>query len=184
MPRYLGHAPAASTQKAFAFDAAEQVWNGSAFVPWVDGNYATYKITTSKPVPGECHGTLPAGTRRWVLATDGLVAAHAANTNAVGFVDESAAGVGAVAVNHLTEDVDGDTMEVETAGGVGIDDVTIRAYVTSEWEADPATAAVRGETVTIADGTWREPLMLDAGVTYTIVFTAAGYTIPSTEVEL
>lgn len=97
-------------------------------------------------------------------------------------VDDTATGSGDTPVTAATLDSAGDNMIVRTPGGVGIDDVTVRAYVDSEWLANPGTAAVRAETRTIADGTWQSALMLDAGVEYTIVFAKSGYTFESTQV--
>lgn len=43
-------------------DAAQQVWNGSAFAAWVNGNYATYPIAmTEMGASGKYFANLPGG---------------------------------------------------------------------------------------------------------------------------
>jgi hypothetical protein len=148
-------------------------------LPGSTASPALYKLaiyhtpTTAEPNPGTDYAVLE-GPFAWDGAAEVVPGAGGGSS--------SSAGSGDVAVNHATEDDDGDTMEVQTAGGAGVDDVAIRAYVASEWAADPGTATVRGETRSLADGTWREPLMLDGGVTYTIVFSKSGNTIESATV--
>lgn len=94
----------------------------------------------------------------------------------------SVIGSGDTPVTADTLDDEGDDMYVLTSGDVGIDDVLVRAYVNSEWEADPTTAAIRAETHTDADGAWEFPLFLDSGVNYAIVFAKSGYTFEQTTV--
>jgi hypothetical protein len=91
-------------------------------------------------------------------------------------------GTGDTPVTSATLDVDGDDLLVKTSGGSGIDDVQIRFYVASEYDADPTGATARAEARTVADGTWGT-VMLDSGVTYTFVPTKSGYTFETTQVE-
>lgn len=114
----------------------------------------------------------------WVVGegqSAGLSAAAGA-TGGLAKHDGGGVGSGDVAVTAATLDDAGDTMYARTSGGVGIDDVAIRAYVASEWAADPSTATLRAETRSLSTGAWRDTLMLDDGVTYSIVFSKSGYT--------
>jgi hypothetical protein len=77
------------------------------------------------------------------------------------------AGSGDTLVNHNTPTTDNLRA---TSGGVGLDNVTIRAYLKSEYDSNPLTATLRGTAVTSADGRWVTPLMLDSGLAYTLVY--------------
>jgi len=56
------------THDFFCYDATGQIWNGSAFVTWSDGSYATYRVTaTERGTSGTFTGTAPAGTARWEM---------------------------------------------------------------------------------------------------------------------
>jgi hypothetical protein len=79
-------------------------------------------------------------------------------------------GAGNTPVNHDTGGAD--NLKYVTGAGAGIQGASVRAYVKSEYDAGVFT--VRGETVTKADGTWASNMMLNSGVTYTIVFFKAG----------
>ena len=52
----------------YCYNAAGQVWNGSAFVNWSDADYATYRVTaTQLGTSGRFQGTAPAGTFSYEL---------------------------------------------------------------------------------------------------------------------
>lgn len=56
----------------FCYDATGNVWNGTAFVAWVDANYATYRIpATQRGTSGTFTGTAPAGTANWEMRVQG-----------------------------------------------------------------------------------------------------------------
>lgn len=59
-----------------------------------------------------------------------------------------------------------------TVSGSGVDNATVRAYLTADYEAGTYTA--RGRTVTRSDGRWVAPLFLNSGLEYTIVFEKPG----------
>lgn len=88
------------------------------------------------------------------------------------------AGEGDIAVNHNTGGTD--ALRV-TAGGVGVDDVRIRAYLTSDYDAGFRVA--RGEAFTASDGRWVSDMMLDAG-SYTLTFDKPGYVLKNQEVTV
>jgi hypothetical protein len=80
-------------------------------------------------------------------------------------------GTGNVAVNQDTGGID--SMRYITAGGAGIDDAEIIAYLKSEYDA--GTRVGRGTTFTGPDGRWVKPLMLNSGFTYYLIFKGANY---------
>jgi hypothetical protein len=81
-------------------------------------------------------------------------------------------GTGGVVV---TEDTGGaNNLAAVDPAGAGIAGVTVRAYLATEWAADPTTAPVRGQQSTTSTGEWAGPMYLDVG-TYTFVFSIAGY---------
>jgi len=52
----------------FCYDAAGLVWNGTAFVAWVDANYVAYRVAaTERGTSGTFTATEPAGTMRWEM---------------------------------------------------------------------------------------------------------------------
>ena len=68
--------------------------------------------------------------------------------------------------------------------GVGIGGASIKAYLTSEWTANPLTAVARGQAFSQDDGTWATPMMLNSGLEYTIVFRAEGFAINTVNVTV
>lgn len=65
-------------------------------------------------------------------------------------------------------------LSYQTAGGQGIGGALVRAYLASDWAANPAAATIRGQTLTLDTGRWANVIGLDPGP-YQIVFTAEGY---------
>ena len=84
----------------------------------------------------------------------------------------SSVGDGSISVDHDTGG--SGNMTVKTSGGVGIDNVVVRGYLTSDYTAGNKGAAyVKGTTKTDVNGEWAEVLRLDAGA-YTIEFSKQG----------
>jgi hypothetical protein len=81
-------------------------------------------------------------------------------------------GDGDIPVDHNTGGTDALRY---TLSGDPADDVTIKAYLKSEYDA--GTRTVRGTAHTGVDGRWINPLMLDAG-TYTLVAWIPGVSDP------
>lgn len=110
----------------------------------------------------------------WSSSTDTLEAI----ANAIAALDVGG-GSGDTLVN---EDTGGtDALQVTDSSGNGIENVTILAYVASEFASNPATATVRATASTAADGRWESPyMMLDAGTTYTLYFYKQGVFGPAT----
>ena len=68
----IGYGTSGTTHDFFCFNAAGQVWNGSAFANWADGSYATYRVTaTEVGTTGRFTGTAPSGTETYELRERG-----------------------------------------------------------------------------------------------------------------
>lgn len=89
-------------------------------------------------------------------------------------------GVGLVTITDATLDDLGVDM-VYSYLGAGVGAATVKAYVKTEHIANPNTAVLRGQTVTLVDGTWQDGLLLNATVTYRIVFFKEGQFGPDTQ---
>lgn len=68
----IGYGTSGTTHDFYCYNQSGQVWNGSAFVTWVDGNYASYRVTaTETGTSGRFTGTAPAGTANYELRVRG-----------------------------------------------------------------------------------------------------------------
>jgi hypothetical protein len=124
-----------------------------------------------------------------VTTADGKIDANASVGLSVGDIQDivdgiiaglPSAGSGDTAVDHDTGGTD--HLRYLTPGGDPIDNGGIVAYLTAEYDAGNYANPV-ANTVTRSDGRWQEPLMLDAGVAYTIVFYKQGvYSATTVEV--
>lgn len=89
-------------------------------------------------------------------------------------------GVGEILVDHDYPTTD--NMRATTPDGVGIQDVDIKAFLTSEYDAGLRSGeAIRGQTKTDVNGRWIASLSLDAG-NYTFVFARPGKYIPANKI--
>lgn len=60
----------------FAYDDSEQVWDGAAFVPWVDGSFASYRIpAVESGTSGRYSASGPDGTVAYELRFRGATLA-------------------------------------------------------------------------------------------------------------
>lgn len=66
------------------------------------------------------------------------------------------------------------SLKFQTSGGQGIGGALVRAYLAGEYSANPNTATVRGQTLTLDSGAWANDIDLDPA-SYTITFKAEGY---------
>lgn len=177
---FVGKITPGSTVDLFAYDADGDLWNGSAYVtpPLSAADPMAYRVAVTEKGDGRAYATLPADAATYELreraATYGT-----SYVVWVGTVESGGTGSGDVPVTHATLDDDGDTMTVVDGDGNGVDDAAVRAYVTADYTANPATAPVRAETRTLSDGTWAAPLMLGPGA-YTVTFHKSGYSLGST----
>lgn len=90
-------------------------------------------------------------------------------------------GDGDTAVNHNTGGTD--ALRFVDGDGAGIGNATIRAYLTSEYDA--GTLVLRATAVTRDDGRWVAPMYLNEGLTYTLVFEKPGvFAATAEEVEV
>lgn len=68
----IGYGTSGTTHDFYCYNAAGQVWNGSAFVTWADGDYASYRVTaTEVGTTGRFTGTAPSGTETYELRERG-----------------------------------------------------------------------------------------------------------------
>lgn len=68
----IGYGTSGTTHDFFCYNAAGQVWNGSTFVTWADGDYASYRVTaTEVGTTGRFTGTAPSGTETYELRERG-----------------------------------------------------------------------------------------------------------------
>lgn len=81
-------------------------------------------------------------------------------------------GTGSVAVNQDYPTTG--NLAFKTAGGQGIGGAQVRAYLASEYAANPNTATVRGQTITLNDGSWANNIDLNVGAAI-VTFDAPGY---------
>lgn len=68
----IGYGISGNTHDFFCFNSSGQVWNGSAFVTWADGDYVSYRVTaTEVGTTGRFTGTAPSGTETYELRERG-----------------------------------------------------------------------------------------------------------------
>lgn len=83
----------------------------------------------------------------------------------------------------VTQDTGGaGNLKAVDGDGNGLDGVTVRAYLTSEWASSPGTATVRAQQLTTATGAWQGTMALDPA-SYTFVFSRPGY-LDTTKVQV
>jgi len=113
---------------------------------------------STPPTTAEINATLTAahGSGSWQTGTGG---------------GGGGSGTGDTAVDHNFGGTD--NLRYESSPGVGIDNGSVIAYVKSAYDAGDLSAPVAA-TVTRSDGRWQNPLMLDAGVTYALMFYKQG----------
>lgn len=121
------------------------------------------------------------GAGTWVAPTtaqidSALTAAHGAGPWTG---PSSPVGTGDTAVDHNTGGAD--NLRYLSPTGTPIDNGSIVAYLTAEYDAKNYTNPI-GATTSRSDGRFSAPLMLDAGVSYTIMFYKQGFFMPTVAV--
>lgn len=106
---------------------------------------------------------------------DGVTAADGSIDSLISSISGGASGDGDTPVDHNTGGTDALRY---TLGGDGADNVVIKAYLKSEYDA--GTRTLRGTAHTGPDGRWLAPLMLNAGAIYTLVASLPGVTEATT----
>ncbi len=121
-----------------------------------------------------------------------LTPANKLKTNALNQVETSnpgSGGSGGTGTGNKAVDSDGsntttpvaDVLTYRTAAGVGIDGAEVTVYVTSEYTVSGGSAVVRARTMTNALGRLSQLLMLDGGITYTVIFHKDGVYGPDSQ---
>lgn len=98
----------ANSHDFVAYDAANQVWNGAAFVAWVDADYAAYRVTaTEQGTSGRYVGNEPAGATHYELRVRGatLALSYVVWTDALGVNVTEINGEAATPVDDLPRNV-------------------------------------------------------------------------------
>ena len=158
-------------------------YDGATHTATIDGTFTTIPDSTSgyfiRPdlIPVTA-ATLTANTAATTANFDAIKGAgfDTADNSLVAVTDAIAGvnncpGDGAIPINQDSSVTD----ELWVLNGSeGVQDVYIYAYLTSEWEAGATTAEVRGQTKSLVDGSWQDPLMLNEGFDYTIYFFRQG----------
>ncbi len=109
----------------------------------------------------------------WSSSTDTLEATRDAIDTLTGL------GSGAISVNHDTGGTD--NLTYKTSEGAGIDNATVRAYLTADYDAGSRTDAfVKALTTTTTTGRWTGTMRLDAE-DYTFEFSKQGLFGPDTQ---
>lgn len=156
-------------------DSALAEIKGATFDPLTDSLEAIRDRGDAAWVTGS--GADPAAIRAEIDANSTQLAAIRAKTDQI-----QGAGDGDTPVNHDTGGTD--QLRATDAAGAGLDNVTIRAYLKAEFDADATAAPLRGRTVTGADGRWIAPLMLNSGLTYTLIYSRADLNTTTLEVTV
>lgn len=168
--RGRGLSDVAADHRFIARNAADGVWNGSAFVPWVDADFAAYAITANARGGKRFAAATPSNTAYYELwkwtGTIGTSYAVFESDGELIFGDGD---------TTVTEDTGGTDFlrYVIPDGSAGVDSGLVRAYLKSEYDAE--NFALRDETTTDSNGRFAyKPMYLNSGLTYTLTFTKDG----------
>jgi hypothetical protein len=126
-------------------------------------------LSKSATLPSDIGGTFDPATD----STEALA-------EAVADIGGGTTGDGDTPVNHNTGGTD--NYQILDDNDSGVDNATIKAYLTSEFDADPSSATLRGTTYTDSEGRWVAPLMLNTGLAYTVTIRGDGFAAYSFEV--
>lgn len=100
-------------------------------------------------------------------------------TTIPGLISAIGGGDGSVVVDHDTGGAD--ALAYKTAGGVGIDNAVIRAYLKSDYDAgNTGSAYIKATTTTDVNGRWTNQMNLDPA-TYTLYYFKQGSYGPDTQ---
>jgi hypothetical protein len=109
------------------------------------------------PLGNAVPGSYAAGTAGYVL----------------GHVGSGSAGNGDTPVTENTGGAD--NLRAVDNHGNGVGGAFVTAYLTSEWASNPTTATQHGQIITKSDGRFVQPLMINAGLSYTLVYVDQGF---------
>lgn len=145
-----------------------------------DGKYEIqfYSRAGDDPALSDLPNVLGTQILEWPVFTMSTLAAAVTSLQTAVAALEPTTGSGSVVVSDT---YDGGDYTVKTAGGAGIDEATILAYLTSDYEAGNLSQAfIKALTVTISTGQWRDNLDLDPG-DYTLRIVKQGVYQPQTQ---
>jgi hypothetical protein len=195
--------PSGATLDTQIENEAGEVWNGTAYVPFATASWAAYATATPEGPAGSGRFAAqfpissPAGNYAWtmfqrlggapaagdtVVGTgsgywDGTTFGNVPGVAVAALPTPAPEGYGPIGTGSVTVNQDYPTagnLSFQTSGGQGIGGALVRAYLTSEYTASPNTATVRGQTLTLSNGSWANNIDLDPE-DYSITFKADGY---------
>lgn len=165
-------------------------WNGSAYEDYDPGHWSTYVLAVADLGGGMLKLSLPVSTFALGSTVAFTLCHQAGGSSAPG--DDRVYTTTARHWGRVREDGDSgtpvdhntggtDALRFTTEDGDGIAG-TVRAYVASDYAADPAAAMLRGRTKTGDDGRWLGPIYLTAGVAHRLTFDADRYALATATV--
>jgi len=159
------------------------VWNGAAFESLNAANWANYVLTmTEQSTTGIYYGSMPAVNNGlydvWIYYREGGSPVPADPLSGQASLDWNGSsdvglstiniGDGSIQVDHNYGGTD--TLTYRTSGGAGIDNATVRCYLTSDYNnGNTGRSYLQGETMTDVNGRWQSAFFLDPA-DYTLIF--------------
>lgn len=123
-------------------------------------------IPSGGPLAASAYTSPPSAITIATQVDTTLSGTHGSGSWLTGSAGGGGSGDGSVRVDHAYGATQGDPMPLafQTAGGAGIDNAEVRAYLASDYAAGRTGAAfVVARVLTAAGGLWAEPMFLDPG---------------------
>lgn len=154
-------------------------YNGSTLATQVSVNTLQTTATAIKGATDKFLTMVVASGPNWSFTVDAVKNAPSGGGGGV----SNPVGDGDTPVDHNTGDED--NYRVTTKAGAPIDNATLKAYLKTDYDAGNRTVAYkRGTAFTNSEGRWVEPMMLNAGMTYTVAVIVRGYLIPTFDITV
>ena len=188
----------------FAPGTTQTAWNGTAYATFAVASWTTFATSTPETPAssGFYVAAFPtssaAGNYHWVhylqagaspASTDAVVGGNEGYWDGSTFGNVGAVtaeitlpataplGYGPIGTGSVTVNQDYPTtgnLKFTDSSGDGVGGALVLAYLASEYTANPNTAVIRGQTLTLDSGSWANNMQLDPAA-YKIVFKASGY---------
>ncbi|WP_406699236.1 hypothetical protein V5E97_10200 [Singulisphaera sp. Ch08] len=141
------------------------------------GNYSwsVYLQSGGSPAVGDV--AIGQGSGYWDGTTFGGASKVTDGITVADLPDPAPLGYGPIGTGSVTVNQDypfADNLTYQTSGGQGIGGALVRVYLASEYASNPNNATIRGETLTLSNGSWANNIDLDPEA-YSITFKADGY---------
>lgn len=141
------------------------------------GNYSWSVYLRAGGTPAVGDVAIGQGSGYWDGTTFGGVSRVTDGISVAALPDPAPLGYGPVGTGSVTLNQDyptADNLSFQTSKGQGIGGALVRAYLASEYTANPNAATIRGQTLTLDTGAWANNMDLDPA-DYKITFKADGY---------